>query len=157
MEKSHLDKNYESSFNEAWEIYTKNPERLESNIIGFKRNECREVILSILNKEYRRLVEEKKIKLNKKKEFEIPKNLQLLLEFDKENFNGAIRKSFVSDLETVLSELEGELYDNPADFDGGDYYDEDESEHEQDFTIDDWVEEQTLELRAFIDALDDFK
>ncbi len=49
-----------------------------------------------------------------------------------------------------------ELYDDPADFEGGDYYDED-SDCDEDYTIDDWVADQTGYLRDFIDSLKDFK
>ncbi len=48
-----------------------------------------------------------------------------------------------------------EFYDDPSDFQGGDYWDED-SDCDEDYTLDKWVEDQTKELRDFIEALEDF-
>ena len=63
---------------------------------------------------------------------------------------------FIKDLEEYLEQEEMELYDDPADFEGGDYWSED-SNCDEDYTIEDWVADKMGYLRDFIDSLKDFK
>ena len=82
------------------------------------------------------------------------------MEFQKAHFNGAILSDFIEALEEWLEHEEMELYDDPADFEGGDYFDGDPDDDEDglaEMTLDDWVADQTGYLRDFIDSLKDFK
>ena len=86
-----------------------------------------------------------------------PPHFKAVMAYEKAHFNGAILSDFIEALEEWLEQEEMELYDNPADFEGGNYYSGDDSECDEDYTIDDWVADQTGHLRDFIDSLKDFK
>ncbi|HEF9600830.1 TPA: hypothetical protein SBY29_001713 [Campylobacter coli] len=109
----------------------------------------------MLSYEYKNLVENNNLKIDEKYNAILPSNLITILEYDKKNFNGTILRNFINDLEFELEHIEMELYDDPADFEGGDYYNED-SECDEDYTIEDWVEDQVKDIKDFLYALKDF-
>ncbi|EHJ4656536.1 hypothetical protein K7E43_001777 [Campylobacter coli] len=109
----------------------------------------------MLSYEYKNLVENNNLKIDEKYNAILPSNLITILEYDKKNFNGTILRNFINDLEFELEHIEMELYDNPADFEGGDYYNED-SECDEDYTVEDWVEDQVKDIKDFLYALKDF-
>ncbi|ELZ9005704.1 TPA: hypothetical protein SBY31_001755 [Campylobacter coli] len=109
----------------------------------------------MLSYEYKNLVENNNLKIDEKYNAILPSNLITILEYDKKNFNGTILRNFINDLEFELEHIEMELYDDPADFEGGDYYNED-SECDEDYTVEDWVEDQVKDIKDFLYALKDF-
>lgn len=119
-----------------------------------KKDEAKTMILEILS------YEEENFKLDEKYNVILPDNFQVIADYDKINFNGEILSNYIEGLEEYLELEEMELYDNPADFKGGDYFDGDPDDDEEglaDMTLEEWVAEQTGYLRYFIDALKDFK
>ncbi|MBZ7942920.1 hypothetical protein H2271_08165 [Campylobacter sp. W0045] len=110
----------------------------------------------MLSYEYKNLVENDNLKFDEKGKAILPPNLIAILEHDKSEFKGANLRNFINDLEYELERIEMELYDDPADFEGGDYYNED-SECDEDYTVEDWVEDQVEDIKDFIDALKAFK
>ncbi|MGJ0159183.1 hypothetical protein ACP0SI_09040, partial [Campylobacter coli] len=110
----------------------------------------------ILSYEYKNLVENGNLKVDEKYKAILPPNLIAILEYDKSEFNGANLRNFINDLKFELEHIEMELYDDPADFEGGDYYNED-SDCDEDYTVEDWVEDQVSDIRDFLYALEDFK
>ncbi|EKI2649076.1 TPA: hypothetical protein R5131_001761 [Campylobacter coli] len=109
----------------------------------------------MLSYEYKNLVENNNLKIDEKYNAILPSNLITILNYDKKNFNGTILRNFINDLEFELEHIEMELYDDPADFEGGDYYNED-SECDEDYTVEDWVEDQVKDIKDFLYALKDF-
>ncbi|WP_258864945.1 hypothetical protein [Helicobacter sp. MIT 14-3879] len=102
------------------------------------------------------MVENGNLKLYEKDRAILAPNLIAILKYDKNNFDGIILQEFINDLEFELEHIEMELYNDPADFEGGDYYSED-SDCDEDYTIEDWVEDQVKDIKDFIDALRAFK
>lgn len=141
---------------EVFNYYLKNDSYLKGALDGLKKYERRAFISCILSYEYKNLVENNNLKIDEKYNAILPSNLITILEYDKKNFNGTILRNFINDLEFELEHIEMELYDNPADFEGGDYYSED-SECDEDYTVEDWVEDQVEDIKDFIDALKTFK
>lgn len=141
---------------EVFKYYLKNDSYLKGALDGLKKYERRAFISSILSYEYKNLVENGNLKVDEKYKVILPPNLIAILEYDKSEFNGANLRNFINDLEFELEHIEMELYDDPADFEGGDYYNED-SECDEDYTVEDWVEDQVSDIRDFLYALKDFK
>ncbi|MFG5141816.1 hypothetical protein [Campylobacter lari] len=139
----------------VFEYYLTNDSYLEGALYGLKKYELRSIISCILSYEYKNLVENNNLKIDEKYNAILPSNLITILEYDKKNFNGTILRNFINDLEFELEHIEMELYDNPADFEGGDYYNED-SECDEDYTVEDWVEDQVKDIKDFLYALKDF-
>ncbi|EOG4455286.1 hypothetical protein ACLD6J_001845, partial [Campylobacter coli] len=139
----------------VFEYYLTNDSYLEGALYGLKKYERRSFISCILSYEYKNLVENNNLKIDEKYNAILPSNLITILEYDKKNFNGTILRNFINDLEFELEHIEMELYDNPADFEGGDYYNED-SECDEDYTVEDWVEDQVKDIKDFLYALKDF-
>ncbi|MBT0742864.1 hypothetical protein KJQ85_08265 [Campylobacter lari] len=110
----------------------------------------------MLSYEYKNLVENNNLKFDEKDKVILPPNLTTILDYDKRTFNSTNLRNFINDLEFELEHIEMELYDDPADFEGGDYYNED-SECDEDYTVEDWVEDQVKDIKDFIDALKAFK
>ncbi|EFD4863708.1 hypothetical protein HG273_001924, partial [Campylobacter coli] len=106
----------------VFEYYLTNDSYLEGALYGLKKYERRSFISCILSYEYKNLVENNNLKIDEKYNAILPSNLITILEYDKKNFNGTILRNFINDLEFELEHIEMELYDNPADFEGGDYY-----------------------------------
>lgn len=140
---------------EVFKYYLANDSYLEGALYGLKKYERRAFISCILSYEYKNLVENNNLKIDEKYNAILPSNLITILEYDKKNFNGTILRNFINDLEFELEHIEMELYDDPADFEGGDYYNED-SECDEDYTIEDWVEDQVKDIKDFLYALKDF-
>ncbi|WP_279176866.1 hypothetical protein [Campylobacter insulaenigrae] len=140
---------------EVFEYYLTNDSYLEGALYGLKKYERRAFISCILSYEYKNLVENNNLKIDEKYNAILPSNLITILEYDKKNFNGTILRNFINDLEFELEHIEMELYDDPADFEGGDYYNED-SECDEDYTVEDWVEDQVSNIKDFLYALKDF-
>lgn len=140
---------------EVFKYYLTNDSYLEGALYGLKKYERRAFISCILSYEYKNLVENNNLKIDEKYNAILPSNLITILEYDKKNFNGTILRNFINDLEFELEHIEMELYDDPADFEGGDYYNED-SECDEDYTIEDWVEDQVKDIKDFLYALKDF-
>lgn len=140
---------------EVFKYYLANDSYLEGALYGLKKYERRSFISCILSYEYKNLVENNNLKIDEKYNAILPSNLITILEYDKKNFNGTILRNFINDLEFELEHIEMELYDNPADFEGGDYYNED-SECDEDYTVEDWVEDQVKDIKDFLYALKDF-
>ncbi|EDO8012459.1 hypothetical protein GZH75_001816, partial [Campylobacter coli] len=138
----------------VFEYYLTNDSYLEGALYGLKKYERRSFISCILSYEYKNLVENNNLKIDEKYNAILPSNLITILEYDKKNFNGTILRNFINDLEFELEHIEMELYDNPADFEGGDYYNED-SECDEDYTVEDWVEDQVKDIKDFLYALKD--
>ncbi|AJC84748.1 hypothetical protein CPEL_0929 [Campylobacter peloridis LMG 23910] len=147
-----LDKDIQEAFN----YYLENDNYVKGALDGLKKHKRRTFISNILSYEYKNLVENNNLKFNEKDKVVLPSNLITILNYDKKNFNGTILRNFINDLEFELEHIEMELYDNPADFEGGDYYSED-SECDEDYTVEDWVEDQVKDIKDFIDALKAFK
>ncbi|WP_144663806.1 hypothetical protein [Campylobacter jejuni] len=141
---------------EVFKYYLKNDNYLKDALYGLKKYERRAFISSILSYEYKNLVENDNLKFDEKGKAILPPNLIAILEHDKSEFKGANLRNFINDLEYELERIEMELYDDPADFEGGDYYNED-SECDEDYTVEDWVEDQVKDIKDFIDALKAFK
>ncbi|WP_232087545.1 hypothetical protein [Campylobacter sp. 2014D-0216] len=141
---------------EVFDYYLKNDSYLKGALDGLKKYEQRAFISYILSYEYKNLVENNNLKFDKKDKVILPSNLTTILNYDKKNFNGMILRNFINDLEFELEHIEMELYDDPADFEGGDYYSED-SECDEDYTVEDWVEDQVEDIKDFIDALRAFR
>ncbi|MCW1331841.1 hypothetical protein OLP47_03235 [Campylobacter jejuni] len=141
---------------QVFEYYLKNDSYLKGAIDGLKKHEARAFIGNVLSYEYKNLVENGNLKVDEKYKAILPPNLITILEYDKSEFNGANLRNFINDLEFELEHIEMELYDDPADFEGGDYYNED-SECDEDYTVEDWVEDQVSDIRDFLYALKDFK
>lgn len=139
----------------VFEYYLTNDSYLEGALYGLKKYERRAFISCILSYEYKNLVENNNLKIDEKYNAILPSNLITILEYDKKNFNGTILRNFINDLEFELEHIEMELYDDPADFEGGDYYNED-SECDEDYTVEDWVEDQVKDIKDFLYALKDF-
>lgn len=139
----------------VFEYYLTNDSYLEGALYGLKKYERRSFISCILSYEYKNLVENNNLKIDEKYNAILPSNLITILNYDKKNFNGTILRNFINDLEFELEHIEMELYDNPADFEGGDYYNED-SECDEDYTVEDWVEDQVKDIKDFLYALKDF-
>lgn len=139
----------------VFEYYLTNDSYLEGALYGLKKYERRSFISCILSYEYKNLVENNNLKIDEKYNAILPSNLITILEYDKKNFNGTILRNFINDLEFELEHIEMELYDDPADFEGGDYYNED-SECDEDYTVEDWVEDQVKDIKDFLYALKDF-
>ncbi|END5329693.1 hypothetical protein ABMB98_001869 [Campylobacter jejuni] len=110
----------------------------------------------MLSYEYKNLVENGNLKVDAKYKVTLPPNLIAVLEYDKSEFNGVNLRNFINDLEFELEHIEMELYDDPADFEGRDYYNED-SDCDEDYTVEDWVEDQVSDIKDFLYALKDFK
>ncbi|EAH6861116.1 hypothetical protein B6H63_08675 [Campylobacter coli] len=140
---------------EVFKYYLANDSYLEGALYGLKKYERRAFISCILSYEYKNLVENNNLKIDEKYNAILPSNLITILEYDKKNFNGTILRNFINDLEFELEHIEMELYDDPADFEGGDYYNED-SECDEDYTVEDWVEDQVKDIKDFLYALKDF-
>ncbi|MCR6571533.1 hypothetical protein [Campylobacter insulaenigrae] len=140
---------------EVFEYYLTNDSYLEGALYGLKKYERRSFISCILSYEYKNLVENNNLKIDEKYNAILPSNLITILEYDKKNFNGTILRNFINDLEFELEHIEMELYDDPADFEGGDYYNED-SECDEDYTVEDWVEDQVSNIKDFLYALKAF-
>ncbi|MCW1334154.1 hypothetical protein OLP40_08470 [Campylobacter jejuni] len=141
---------------EVFKYYLKNDNYLEGALDGLKKHERRVFISNVLSYEYENLVENGNLKLDEKDRAILAPNFIAILKYDKNNFDGIILKEFINDLEFELEHIEMELYDDPADFEGGDYYSED-SDCDEDYTIEDWVEDQVKDIKDFIDALRAFK
>ncbi|EPZ1027311.1 hypothetical protein ACXKGQ_001753 [Campylobacter coli] len=139
----------------VFEYYLTNDSYLEGALYGLKKYERRSFISCILSYEYKNLVENNNLKIDEKYNAILPSNLITILNYDKKNFNGTILRNFINDLEFELEHIEMELYDDPADFEGGDYYNED-SECDEDYTVEDWVEDQVKDIKDFLYALKDF-
>ncbi|EAJ2630534.1 hypothetical protein C7M86_09190 [Campylobacter coli] len=139
----------------VFKYYLANDSYLEGALYGLKKYERRAFISCILSYEYKNLVENNNLKIDEKYNAILPSNLITILEYDKKNFNGTILRNFINDLEFELEHIEMELYDDPADFEGGDYYNED-SECDEDYTVEDWVEDQVKDIKDFLYALKDF-
>lgn len=121
---------------------------------SLKKDEAKTMILEILS------YEDENFKLDEKYNVILPDNFQVIADYDKINFNGEILSNYIEGSEEYLEREEMELYDDPADFEGGYYFDGDPDDDEEglaDMTLEEWVEEQTGYLRYFIDALKDFK
>ncbi|EAH7178332.1 hypothetical protein F0985_08495 [Campylobacter coli] len=140
---------------EVFKYYLANDSYLEGALYGLKKYERRAFISCILSYEYKNLVENNNLKIDEKYNAILPSNLITILNYDKKNFNGTILRNFINDLEFELEHIEMELYDDPADFEGGDYYNED-SECDEDYTVEDWVEDQVKDIKDFLYALKDF-
>ncbi|EOH4048424.1 hypothetical protein ACL61U_001812 [Campylobacter coli] len=140
---------------EVFKYYLANDSYLEGALYGLKKYERRSFISCILSYEYKNLVENNNLKIDEKYNAILPSNLITILNYDKKNFNGTILRNFINDLEFELEHIEMELYDDPADFEGGDYYNED-SECDEDYTVEDWVEDQVKDIKDFLYALKDF-
>ncbi|HDZ5066342.1 TPA: hypothetical protein RTH03_001615 [Campylobacter jejuni] len=141
---------------EVFKYYLKNDNYLEGALDGLKQHERRAFVSNVLSYEYQNLVENGNLKLDEKDKAILAPNLMAILKYDKSNFNGIILREFINDLKSELEHIEMELYDDPADFEGGDYYSED-SNCDEDYTIEDWVEDQVKDIKDFIDALRAFK
>lgn len=141
---------------EVFKYYLKNDNYLKDALYGLKKYERRAFISSILSYEYKNLVENGNLKVDAKYKVTLPPNLIAVLEYDKSEFNGANLRNFINDLEFELEHIEMELYDDPADFEGEDYYNED-SDCDEDYTVEDWVEDQVSDIKDFLYALKDFK
>ncbi|WP_225904085.1 hypothetical protein [Campylobacter jejuni] len=141
---------------EVFKYYLKNDNYLKDALYGLKKYERRAFISSILSYEYKNLVENGNLKVDAKYKVTLPPNLIAVLEYDKSEFNGVNLRNFINDLEFELEHIEMELYDDPADFEGGDYYNED-SNCDEDYTVEDWVEDQVSDIKDFLYALKDFK
>lgn len=137
---------------EVFKYYLKNDNYLKGAIDGLKKHERRTFISSILSYEYKILVENGNLKVDEKYKAILPPNLIAILEYDKNNFSSAILSNFINDLKFELEHIEMELYDDPADFEGGDYYNED-SDCDEDYSI----EDQVSNIKDFLYALEDFK
>ncbi|HAA2136747.1 TPA_asm: hypothetical protein GEA46_08865 [Campylobacter jejuni] len=141
---------------EVFKYYLKNDNYLKDALYGLKKYERRAFISSILSYEYKNLVENGNLKVDAKYKVALPPNLIAVLEYDKSEFNGVNLRNFINDLEFELEHIEMELYDDPADFEEGDYYNED-SDCDEDYTVEDWVEDQVSDIKDFLYALKDFK
>ncbi|ECO7016910.1 hypothetical protein FXL52_08700 [Campylobacter jejuni] len=141
---------------EVFKYYLKNDNYLKDALYGLKKYERRAFISSILSYEYKNLVENGNLKVDAKYKVTLPPNLIAVLEYDKSEFNGVNLRNFINDLEFELEHIEMELYDDLADFEGGDYYNED-SNCDEDYTVEDWVEDQVSDIKDFLYALKDFK
>ncbi|MEC4263690.1 hypothetical protein VSL84_09655 (plasmid) [Campylobacter coli] len=141
---------------EVFKYYLKNDNYLKDALYGLKKYERRAFISSILSYEYKNLVENGNLKVDAKYKVTLPPNLIAVLEYDKSEFNGVNLRNFINDLEFELEHIEMEFYDDPADFEGGDYYNED-SDCDEDYTVEDWVEDQVSDIKDFLYALKDFK
>ncbi|WP_257936050.1 hypothetical protein UPTC15629_0875 [Campylobacter lari] len=141
---------------EVFEYYLKNDNYLKDALDGLKKHKRRTFINNILSYEYKNLVENNNLKFDEKDKVILPPNLTTILDYDKRTFNSTNLRNFINDLEFELEHIEMELYDDPADFEGGDYYNED-SECDEDYTVEDWVEDQVKDIKDFIDALKAFK
>ncbi|WP_257911318.1 hypothetical protein [Campylobacter lari] len=141
---------------EVFKYYIKNDNYLKGALDGLKKHERRTFINNILSYEYKNLVENNNLKFDEKDKVILPPNLTTILDYDKRTFNSTNLRNFINDLEFELEHIEMELYDDPADFEGGDYYNED-SECDEDYTVEDWVEDQVKDIKDFIDALKAFK
>ncbi|EAH7168195.1 hypothetical protein EP356_08875 [Campylobacter jejuni] len=141
---------------EVFKYYLKNDNYLKDALYGLKKYERRAFISSILSYEYKNLVENGNLKVDAKYKVTLPPNLIAVLEYDKSEFNGVNLRNFINDLEFELEHIEMELYDDPTDFEGGDYYNED-SDCDEDYTVEDWVEDQVSDIKDFLYALKDFK
>ncbi|MFY4691596.1 hypothetical protein ACOTVD_11265 [Campylobacter jejuni] len=150
--KNLLDEDIQEVFN----YYIKNDNYLKGALDGLKKYERRTFINNILSYEYKNLVENNNLKFDEKDKVILPPNLTTILDYDKRTFNSTNLRNFINDLEFELEHIEMELYDDPADFEGGDYYNED-SECDEDYTVEDWVEDQVKDIKDFIDALKAFK
>ncbi|WP_250323681.1 hypothetical protein [Campylobacter lari] len=150
--KNLLDEDIQEVFN----YYIKNDNYLKGALDGLKKYERRAFISYILSYEYKNLVENNNLKFDEKDKVILPPNLTTILDYDKRTFNSTNLRNFINDLEFELEHIEMELYDDPADFEGGDYYNED-SECDEDYTVEDWVEDQVKDIKDFIDALKAFK
>lgn len=140
----------------VFKYYLRNDSYLKGALDGLKKYERRSFISSILSYEYKNLVESGDLKVDEKYKAILPPNLIAILEYDKNNFSSAILSNFINDLKFELEHIEMELYDDPADFEGGDYYNED-SDCDEDYSIEDWVEDQVSNIKDFLYALEDFK
>lgn len=125
---------------DVFKYYLKNDSYLKCALDSLKKYERRSFIGSILSYEYQNLVENCNLEFDEKDRAVLPKNLITLLTYDRHEFDGEILKNFVEDLKCELECIEMELYDDPVDFEGGDYYDED-SDCDEDYTIEEWVED----------------
>ncbi len=141
---------------EVFKYYIKNDNYLKGALDGLKKHERRTFINNILSYEYKNLVENNNLKFDEKDKVILPPNLTTILDYDKRTFNSTNLRNFINDLEFELEHIEMELYDDPANFEGGDYYNED-SECDEDYTVEDWVEDQVKDIKDFIDALKAFK
>ncbi|MFY4766949.1 hypothetical protein ACOTVC_08855 [Campylobacter sp. GB48] len=150
--KNLLDEDIQEVFN----YYIKNDNYLKGALDGLKKHERRTFISYILSYEYKNLVENNNLKFDEKDKVILPPNLTTILDYDKRTFNSTNLRNFINDLEFELEHIEMELYDDPANFEGGDYYNED-SECDEDYTVEDWVEDQVKDIKDFIDALKAFK
>ncbi|TLD79756.1 hypothetical protein LS70_009620 [Helicobacter sp. MIT 11-5569] len=133
---------------EVFKYYLKNDSYLKGALDGLKQHERRSFISSILSYEYQNLVEDGNLERQKYKVI-LPKNLIIVLTYDKYNFDGEILANFVEDLEFELQHREMELYDDPCVYG----YEEDEEEMDEE----EWVQDQVEDIRDFLDALKDFK
>lgn len=134
-------------------------EELEAGLASLNQEEQKEFIKEILEFE-KDNYKNGTLKTDEKFNVIFPPNFKVVMEFQKAHFNGAILSDFIEALEEWLEHEEMELYDDPADFEGGDYFDGDPDDDEDglaEMTLDDWVADQTGYLRDFIDSLKDFK
>ncbi len=145
---------------ELFEKYKNNDsDELKAGLMNLSKEEQKEFIKHILNYENDNW-DNGTLKSDEKFNVIFPPNFKVVMEFEKANFNGAILSDFIEALEEWLEHEEMELYDDPADFEGGDYFDGDPDDDEDglaEMTLDDWVADQTGHLRDFIDSLKDFK
>ncbi|WP_300792960.1 hypothetical protein, partial [Helicobacter sp. UBA3407] len=130
-------------------------EELEAGLASLNQEEQKEFIKEILEFE-KDNYKNGTLKTDEKFNVIFPPNFKVVMAYEKTNFNSAILSKFIKDLEEYLEQEEMELYDDPADFEGGDYWSED-SNCDEDYTIEDWVADKMGYLRDFIDSLKDFK
>ena len=130
-------------------------EELEAGLASLNQEEQKEIIKE--NVEFEKdHYKNGTLKTDEKFNVIFPPNFKVVMAYEKTNFNSAILSKFIKDLEEYLEQEEMELYDDPADFEGGDYWSED-SNCDEDYTIEDWVADKMGYLRDFIDSLKDFK
>ena len=126
--------------------------KFKTRLTHLSREEQEEFIQNVLEYEYASW-DRGELKTDERSHFVFPPRFKEVMEFEKAHFKGAILSDFIKTLEERLQQEEMELYDNPADFEGGDYYDKETSNCDENYTIEDWVEDQTADLRALIDTL----
>lgn len=131
-------------------------EELEAGLASLNQEEQKAFIKEVLSLENENW-NNGTLKSDEKFNVIFPPNFKAVMAYEKAHFKNEILSHFIKKLEEWLEQEEMELYDNPADFEVGDYYSGDDSECDEDYTIDDWVADQTGHLRDFIDSLKDFK
>ena len=99
-------------------------EELEAGLASLNQEEQKEFIKEILEFE-KDNYKNGTLKTDEKFNVIFPPNFKVVMAYEKTNFNSAILSKFIKDLEEYLEQEEMELYDDPADFEGGDYWSED--------------------------------